>query len=139
MNYATFYNNLAQQIFERPLAPEEGLSSAKIEAAERRLGVRLPQALREYYRVAGNFEELNTNYNQLLPLEALDWDDEYVVFMVENQGVVFWAVSLEQMVQDDPEVWQRVRESPGQWYSEDQSVSQFLQKMFLWTFGLDED
>lgn len=44
--------------FVRPLEPRDGAKPAAIAAAERRLGVRLPDVLREWYTLVGNRSEL---------------------------------------------------------------------------------
>ena len=138
MNYVAFYNEMVHSILERPLTPEDGVLVVQIEVAERRLGMLLPLALREYYRVAGNLDEINANHNQLRSLGDLEFEDEYLIFMDENQGVMVWAINTKDE-REDPEVWQRVLASPGQWYSEKATFSHFLHEMFTWTFGLDED
>ncbi|HEX8834169.1 MAG TPA: hypothetical protein VF719_08210 [Abditibacteriaceae bacterium] len=145
MNFADFYNDMVEQILERELTLQDGMGINRIEAAEQNLGLRLPLSLREYYRVAGCLDELNENYNRLYSPEELRIDDGYLVFMEENQVVVFWAVPVRHLCEEDPVVWQRVREKPGEWYEavgtekhpDPMSVSQFLLRMFLWTFGLD--
>ena len=147
MGFVHFYNDMAELILERELTPQDGMDINRIEAAEQKLALRLPQALREYYRVAGNLDELNANYNQLYSPEQLKIEDGYLIFMEENQVVVFWAVPTSHLSEEDPIVWQRVREKPGEWCvavgadkcPDPMPISQFLLRMFLWTFGLDEE
>ena len=139
MNYADFYNEMVKLILERELTPEDGLSVDQIQAAEQRLKSRLPQALREYYSVAGNLDELNRNHNRLMRLEELEVEDDYLIFMEENQNVVLWGVKTANVYEEDPEVWQGINVTPKEWYSEEMSVSKFFSAMFSWTFGLSED
>src|SRR5687767_13325537 len=104
MNFADFYNDMVKLILKRELTPEDGVSVDQIEAAEQKLGLRLPQSLREYYRVAGNLDELNRNHNRLLRFDELEVEDDYLIFMEENQVVVLWGVKTANLSEDDPEV-----------------------------------
>ena len=55
-----------------PLEDGGGYSAAEIDAAEQRLGLKLPAALRELYGFAGKFvEALSVNLNAFTPLNEL--------------------------------------------------------------------
>ena len=60
------YSTRYQQVIEalaRPLTFQDGVPEAEIAAGEQRLGFRLPSALREYYLIAGRFDQLNCAHN----------------------------------------------------------------------------
>jgi hypothetical protein len=139
MNFADYYNSMVKLLLERELTRDDGISSEQIEATEQKLSLRLPYALREYYRVAGNLDELNRCHNRLLRMEELEVEDGYLLFMEENQAVVLWGVKTAQLAKDDPEVWQGINSTPMEWYSEEMTVAEFLSKMFTWELGLGEE
>ncbi|MFJ3220537.1 SMI1/KNR4 family protein [Kitasatospora sp. NPDC086801] len=85
-----------------PLQPGDGFEDAELDAAERRLGLRLPPALREAYRLFGRREDLTGNHNRLLPPEGLFVLDGALVYQEENQACAHWGVLLADLDQDDP-------------------------------------
>jgi len=126
-----------QQVIEalaRPLSFEDGTAAPEIAAGEHRLGIRLPSALREYYLIAGQFDQLNRAHNQLYP--PSDWfaDAGKLVFMEENQAVVFWGIPTADETDDNPPVLQGVNISNQRidWYEEHGCCSEFLRLMLHW-------
>jgi hypothetical protein len=87
-----------------PLTAADGFDAAELDAAEARLGVRLPAALREAYRLFGRREDLTCNQDRLLPPDELVVDHGMLVFREENQWVALWGVPVEDLDQDDPRV-----------------------------------
>jgi hypothetical protein len=112
----------------RPLTPEDGQPEAIISVAEARLGLRLPAVLREYYLLAGRLDRFNRAYNQFLRPEEWSVDGGKLVFLEENQCVVFWGVEVGTVPEDDPPVYQaeNVRGQPTEWYLEHKRCSEFL-------------
>ena len=111
-----------------PLTAADGESEASILKAEVRLGVRLPAVLREYYLLAGRLDRFNRAHNRLLRPEEWTVDVGKLVFLEENQCVVFWGVEAVTSPIDDPSVYhgQKVRGRPTDWYLEHESCSEFL-------------
>jgi len=107
MDYSASYKKFAEKYLGRSLRKQDGVSAAEISRAEKRLGVQLPEALRVYYRVAGNANELNTAHNQFYALSALEVEGDYLLFMDENQSVVSWGFRLADLKKKNPRVWQR--------------------------------
>ncbi|WP_223184536.1 SMI1/KNR4 family protein [Streptomyces sp. CBMA152] len=66
----------------------DGWTEADLVAAEERLGVRLPVAMREAYLLFGRRRDLTSNHDELLAPDELYVDDagEALVFRHENQG-----------------------------------------------------
>ncbi|WP_033258700.1 MULTISPECIES: SMI1/KNR4 family protein [Kitasatospora] len=85
-----------------PLRPGDGHTDAELDAAEARLGLRLPAALREAHRLLGNRPDLTGNHDTLLPPAELYVDRGHLVHRVENQGCAYWGVPLAALGQDDP-------------------------------------
>lgn len=103
--------------WERPLAPGDGWDEGEIDAAERRLGVRLPAALREAYGLFGRRDDLTRNHDNLLPPKELYVDDGggVLVYQVENQGCAYWGVLLKDLEQDDPPTVTRLDGLGARW------------------------
>ncbi|MFJ6783021.1 SMI1/KNR4 family protein [Streptomyces yangpuensis] len=89
-----------------PLESGDGRPEEELVAAEARLGVRLPAALREAYRLFGRRGDLTSNHDVLLaPAELyVDAAGEALVFRHENQGAASWGVLLDALADDDPAV-----------------------------------
>ncbi|UQX04592.1 SMI1/KNR4 family protein [Streptomyces sp. RerS4] len=87
----------------------DGWAEADLAAAEERLGVRLPAALREAYLLFGRREDLTSNHDVLLGPPELYVDDakEALVFRHENQGAASWGILLDSLQDDDPAVFIR--------------------------------
>ncbi len=87
-----------------PLTDGDGCSDAELDAAEVRLGVRLPAAMREAYRLLGRREDLTSNQDRLVPPDRLFVEYGMLVFREENQSVAYWGVPVEALGEDDPQV-----------------------------------
>jgi len=81
-----------------------GLPESEITAAEQRLGIRFPAMLREYLLTLGGSEAVNQSFNRLLPLEKIDFDDDYLVLIEEYQGVFLCGIAKADLAQDNPPV-----------------------------------
>lgn len=78
----------------RPLGDGDGWDPAAVDAAERRLGLALPAALREAYLLFGRRDDLTSNQDRLLPPDELYVQDGALVYREENQGCAFWGIPL---------------------------------------------
>jgi hypothetical protein len=110
------------------------MDERSVARAERHFGVALPEALRGYYLTLGNLRELNDAHNRLLAPK--DWfiDGGKLVFMVENQAVVYWGVEAAKSPDDDAAVFQGVNLLPEaiEWHPECDRCSEFLLVMLHW-------
>ncbi|MBA4190760.1 MAG: hypothetical protein C0467_22470 [Planctomycetaceae bacterium] len=68
-----------------------GFPLRAVEAAEARLGFAIPEALRDYYLSVGR-HELNRVHNRLWPPDDLEVHEGRLVFLEENQCVLYWGV-----------------------------------------------
>ena len=67
--------------------------------------MKLPRAFREYYEFAGKVS-INTEHNILYdPKRLTTWKGK-LLFMEENQRVVFWGLDVQKPNQADPQVFQ---------------------------------
>ncbi|MEU6227980.1 SMI1/KNR4 family protein [Streptomyces sp. NPDC047042] len=110
--------------------PNCGCDDDEITAAENRLGISLPEALRDYYAAAGRHPELmgTGGHEHTFRLSAprhLSIEDGHLVFCGENQWPTRWSVRPDDVGRPDPRVHGRAE--PGKkWYSEARRLSAFL-------------
>jgi hypothetical protein len=136
--FERYYNERFREIFGTPLEPGDGLGEEAVGSALARAGVAIPAALSDYYALAGR-HWINDNHNRLRPIAQLEWIDDKLVFMEENQCVAFWGIPRADLVEADPVVWQGVNGEPIEWYAEDHRLSRFLMAMWKWTMSGEED
>jgi hypothetical protein len=76
-----------------PLTEDDGWAEADLQAAEQRLGVRLPPAIREADGLFGRRRDLTSVQDRLLGPEELEVDatGDVLVYRVENQSVAVWG------------------------------------------------
>ena len=126
-----YYQRRFQEIFGKALAPEDGLGDGAVEEALRKRDLVIPLALADYYAVAGR-HPINSQHNTLLPIEKLEWLDDKLVFMEENQVVVLWGIDRAKIGSTNPVVWQAPNIEPFEWYEEPYLLGQFLMAMWHW-------
>ena len=90
-----------------PLREGDGYSPEELDAAEHRLRLKLPLALREWYRLVGRRKDIIAMQNFLASPEDLEIMDEngLLVFYCENQQVVGWGIQPNDLGLVDPPVW----------------------------------
>jgi hypothetical protein len=126
--WAETYSELLANIVGRTV-PSHGYSMRAVESAEARLGIRLPGPLRDYYLSVGR-HKINRAHNRLWPPGALEVAQGRLVFMEENQCVVFWGVPSRSRAAD-PVVFQTTDLEDGYWAPES-ACSRFLRAMMCW-------
>jgi hypothetical protein len=114
--------------------PRDGVREQRLVRAEKRLGLALPAALRDYYLLAGAAAE-NREHNLLFAPEELIVEEGRLMFMEENQAVVTWGLPLGPGKRADPTVWQRVNSDRPEWYSEELPFSVFVLENLAWQRG----
>ena len=88
------------------LGADDGCPGHELDEVERRLGLTLPLAVREGYRLLGRRPDLTNLQDELLAPQRLRVEDDHVlVYRVENQGCAVWGVDLTDPAGDDPPGW----------------------------------
>ncbi|WP_431038494.1 SMI1/KNR4 family protein [Streptomyces sp. P6-2-1] len=82
--------------------PGHGVPEAELRAAEARLGLRLPRALREAYLLIGRHAGLTGNHDRLLAPAEWYVEDGALVIRTENQGAASWGTPLADAAREDP-------------------------------------
>ncbi|MET9229352.1 hypothetical protein [Lentzea sp. NPDC003310] len=77
-----------------PIEARDGWNHADLDAAEDRLGVRLPDAVRDAYALFGKRPDLTSNQDWLLTPSELRLDGEVVVFRREVHALTSWGAVL---------------------------------------------
>ena len=117
----------------RPLRKQDRTLEPSIAAAEKKLGLRLPLALRDYYIIAGRERRLNRAFNELASPKDWELHEGKLMFFAENLGVAYWGVSATSRQAVDPRVFviYVVSGALDSWRLECQRCSTFLQFMVL--------
>ncbi len=87
-----------------PLHDRDRVPEADLIAAEQRLNLRLPQALRDWYLRAGRRLDFMGNADHFLPPEHLYICDNLLCIGSENQGCFRWWIPLRYCYLNDPPV-----------------------------------
>ena len=93
-----------------PLADSDGFSAAEINAAETRLGLKLPVAVRECYSFAGKYlETCSVDPYAFTELSEMSIDEEdrpeMLWLFAETQADIDWGIRQADLAQDDPPVY----------------------------------
>ena len=129
MNYKKFYREPILTTTGSLPASEDGMSETEFDALCK---IAVPQALKEYYLVAGK-HSISMEYNLFLPLNQFERHDGFLWFMEENQAVCYWGIKENDLMQTDPEVWQLHADPSGKLahaYSEKRTFSEFVSGYF---------
>ncbi|MFE2929525.1 SMI1/KNR4 family protein [Streptomyces sp. NPDC059278] len=115
-----FVRAFARDWSRHPLTEADGYAPADLDAAQARLGLPLPTALREAYQLLGRRPDLTDNQDSLLAPKDLylDADRGVLVFRVENQSCAYWGIRVTDLDQADPPVVVRadlVRPTADDW------------------------
>jgi hypothetical protein len=109
------YSTAFKTLIGRSLKKGDGFEAVELRKRERRLKVILPRALGEYYEFAGKLP-INTEHNRLYDPKKLKIWKGKLLFMEENQRVVFWGLDMH-LSQDDPQVFQAGNSELIEWTS----------------------
>lgn len=115
------------------------ISADQIDAAEKRLGVALPEALRDYYLVASGYREMMDKDFHLLPPEKLRIEGDYLVFCEESQGGAVWGIHRNNLLTlPNPRVEGKAGNA-HKWFSESSKLSAFLLGIGAWQALLSQE
>jgi hypothetical protein len=116
----------AAWLLGRPLTAEDGVPEAECAAAEQRLGLRLPAALREFYLAVGREPAITQSFECFA--EPNEWmvSDGKIVFLEENQSVCYWAADSQS------KVYQTADLDEPEWQEEAHSLPEFLRVLLYY-------
>ncbi len=113
------------------LSASDGFSRADLLSAERRLEISLPEALCEWFRLAGKRVDIWSRQDCFLPPAELGFLSDYLVFYIENQTVVHWGIRLSDLGLVDPPVYVQSGDEDDVWIQQNPSISEFALQMFV--------
>ena len=118
---------------------EGEISTGQIDAAEKRLGLSLPEALKDYYLVAGGYRDLMDRDFHLLSPEKLRLEGDYLVFCEEHQGTAVWGIHRNNLLTlPNPRVEGKASNAQ-KWFSESSKLSAFLLALGAWQALLSQE
>jgi hypothetical protein len=129
------YRQLYRRTFAtlgRRLSPDDAVSDNELLAAERRLGIRIPQSVADFYRLAGRARDYTSVFNRIIPPAELRVEAGKLVFLEENQAVVLWRTDAGAEPSDDPSAYQATNDEPLVWDAVNDRCSVFLLVMLHW-------
>jgi hypothetical protein len=136
--FKAYYSRRMTEILGTEPSASDGLGEEAVRRELRKRKLTLPRALVEYYALAGN-HPINTQHNRLYSIAQLVWMDDRLVFMEENQEVVYWGIARDDLKTANPIVWQGVNGTPLEWHAEDYRLHQFLMAAWNWAVhGIQE-
>lgn len=113
-------------------SPQLGVTAQEIEAAEQRLGITLPEPLRDFHLTCGRQPQMLDADFHFTPLEQLKLEDDALFFCAENQQTVAWAVLAADLALPDPKVKYRRPGKPGKWFLDTRSCASFILNNACW-------
>jgi len=118
-----------------PLQEGDGYSAAELDAAEQRLGLNLPLALREWYQLAGKRTDLFAidPYDFTSPHELSTEEDDHEVLRLfsETQAIVDWGIRQQDLMQDDPPVYNENSYASEEFLRSNETFSEFILQVIV--------
>jgi hypothetical protein len=127
--FEQFYSLNFREIFGSLPELADGLGDESVQARLAQRGLQIPAALSDYYSLVG-YHWINKQQNRLRPIEELDWYEDWLVFMDDDQGLVSWGIQREDLCKPDPVVWQGVLGEEIDWFQENLTLSKFFVEMW---------
>lgn len=120
----------AEKILGRALKTKEGLDITIIENAETNLGIKLPQALKDFYLTVGKIELFTDAYEYFAKPEQIYIKAGKLIFLEENQSILSWAINPADSDKKQVTVYQspniEENEKRVEWYEESLPLDDFL-------------
>jgi hypothetical protein len=115
----------------RKLNRSDGVSQARLVAAERRLGCKIPKPLGAFYSVAGRARDFTDRHDHFRRPDEWTLEAGKLVFLEENQAVVLYGVDT-RLAAPDPPVVMASNAEPYVWHKVCARCSEFLCVMVHW-------
>jgi hypothetical protein len=111
----------------RALGPKDRVSPAVLNAAEKRLGVRLPREVRAAHERFGRYSEIFDAWAPWVPVEKLVFLDDVLVIRIDDGDMAFlWGIRRGDLGQDDPPVVIKHLDSGGAWVDLSPRFSEYV-------------
>lgn len=135
--------DIAEHILYRPLKVEEGLSEDAILSAEKKLGYKLPSALRDFYLAVGKMKLFTDAFEFFAQPKQIYEKAGKLIFLEENQAVLSWAVDIKELGNEVVKVYQspNIGDSENEvvWFAENLSLPDFLEMIMYYQITSADD
>lgn len=121
----------AEKILGRALEASEGVDNQSIEVAEKKLEVKFPEALKDFYLNVGKIGLFTDAFEFFAKPKQIYVKANKLVFLEENQAVLSWGVDLNDLGKDVIPVYHSPnigdQENDVVWYTEALPLPEFLE------------
>lgn len=120
--------NLLEQFIDAwfgPASIRSAVGGARLDSAERRLGIKLPVAFRASHSMSAARKEVWSSQDRLVLPEQLKIEGNVLAFYMENQAVVQWGIRVGDLPLEDPPVLVSDEAGSGGWFAENDTLSEF--------------
>jgi len=124
-NYQQYFKKELEAIIGREITIKDGFSQKQLDKLLNEANIKIPTSLYQYYHTCGKLE-INKEHHNLYNPNELEFIDNYLVFMEENQRVVIWGFNKEDLNMEDPIVYQGQENENTEWYPEEMEFSKFI-------------
>ena len=112
-----------------------GCSQDELRDSEHSRGFPIPAALTEWYTRFGNRADIWSLQDDFLAPDKLYFENDALIFYVENQGVVRWGIPPHALDADDPPVVVESVDTNDLWIPQTDNISAFAIYMFAYTLA----
>jgi hypothetical protein len=132
------FKAIAEEILGRTISSDEGIEVSKIETKEKKMGITLPDSLKEFYSILGNNILFVDGFQHFATIEELFIKDDKLVFQSENQSVMYWAIDLN----NDFAIVETTNQDfdkPVEWFDVGFKLDEFLTMMLFYQCVMAND
>lgn len=127
------FRSLVPKYLEDQWQEADGLSRQELRDALAEHDFEIPMVLEEFYLALGNNEDFMEAYHYFFDPEELEIEDNYLLFLEDEEEKFVWGFKTNQLEVPDPIVYRR-NNARGSWTSEEGTFSEFVFDMFSWVF-----
>lgn len=132
------FKQVAKDILGRTIEEHEGIDASVIQKKADTINITLPTTLFDFYATLGNNALFVDGFQHFAQIEELVVNDNKLIFIQENQAVVYWAVDLE----DGQTIYQTTDhnfEGIVNWFKEDFTLNEFLEMLLYFQCVMSDD
>ena len=127
------FNQFKKYLLKIGINKIEGYKIDLIKSRAKELKIELPDIFIEFYSKFAATKNVKDTFNYFLSPSKWDIIDDRLVFLEENQNVVFWGIhKLHLQKYGDPIVDIANNTDPIEWVKEDLNFSNFIQFVFFY-------
>lgn len=133
----------AEKILGRRIETSEGIDVQSIDVAEKKLNVKFPEALKDFYLTVGKISLFTDAFEFFAKPKQIYIKANKLVFLEENQAVLSWGIDLKDLTKNAVPVYHSPNigdsESEVIWYREALPLPQFLELVMYYQAASGDD